>query len=1130
VELVFDIEASGLLDDSSIDYLASPYRLNPSYKFHCLVVYNRTTKEMLAWGPENFVEGVEYIKQNATVLIGHNTIDYDLLALKLGFDFDYTITPKHTICGRKVKIVDTLVMSKTLNPDRLGHSIEWWGNKLGCQKIDWRGKAIELDLIPHNAPKGEEFATYHPEMLEYNKQDVVVNNKVYDALLEEAGNWNWADALELEHAVRDIITRQSHRGFWFNREKAEANVRELDEMMAATRAEVEPHLPPKPMTKGKLADSTPPKNQFKKDGSVSALMLKFADKTGAAIEDGMFIWNGQSLPLPLPAEALITEEPASIEDTTHIKGWLISLGWNPVNYKERDLTCDAKKKKLTKEKYLDTVERYKEQTIGGPFEKDRVEHLASYLRCSKMLVWKKMEAHDITRPMKVLTNPTLTVGQDKELCPNLELLAEKFPYAEKIVKFLTYRHRRNSILGGGVGLDDEDAEMEKGFLANVRADGRIATPADTCGTGTSRFKHKTVANIPRVTSIYGENMRAMFGVDRNTHVQLGYDFDSLEARIEADGCWKYDPDKEYCNSLIQAKPNDCHTKLAEYISELLSEKFERGPAKNVKYACLPLDNTEVLTPVGWKFGHEVAEGDIVMGYNQTTRRNEWTTVKATHHYKNARVVKVGHTLTQLESTEDHRWYGQVLKQYGNNRSGRKVWEDCVLRTSELKQTFNILNTAPFVEGCGGILPHEAALIAWLLSDGYYKWSELSERTSSSGGARKGIVASIGQASHTYQKEVEGVLTANHALFVVDLQTTQNENTMNIYRFKSEWIRNFLDRVVGSREQKHHVNWCEWVLKLNKESLEAFVYNFWLADGDSKGNSEDSAWTVRQNEGNICEAVALAGYLLGWNITIRGKTKVKTVRMQKMRPHTTCQEFRLHSERLTGVFCLTTGLDTFVVKQNGIITITGNCAYNAQPARIAKTIGKPLQIGEIVFNAYWDKAFPLKALKERMQKYWETTGQKKFLLGLDGRKLPIRSKGNCINTRFQSSGVVCAKRAMVIHEQKLREHGLVVDFFRDDWKNKPFATQMIAYHDEAQLEVDKRLVKWKLFKTEEEAKAFKKENPDWSDVGHSSKGWYVGYCQAGVLAVEAVREAGEYYNLNIELTAGYMLGIHWASCH
>lgn len=791
MELVFDIEANGLLDDSSIDYLASPYKLKPSYKFHCLVVYNRTTKEMLAWGPDSFAEGVEYIKQNATVLIGHNIIDYDLLALKLGFDFDYTITPKHTICGREVKIVDTLVMSKTLNPDRLGHSIEWWGNKLGCQKIDWRGKAIEIGLIPHNAPKAAEFATYHPEMLEYNKQDVVVNNKVYDALLEEKGSWNWDDALELEHAVRDIITRQSHRGFWFNRDKAEANVRELDEMMAATRAEVEPHLPPKPMTKGKLADSTPPKNQFKKDGSVSALMLKFADKVGATIEDGMFVWNGQMLALPLPAEALITEEPASIEDTTHIKGWLITLGWNPVNYKERDLTCDAKKKKLTKEKYLDAVARYKEQTLGGPFEKDRLEHLASYLRCSRLLVWKKMEEHDLTRPMKVLTNPTLTVGQDKELCPNLELLAEKFPYAEKIVKFLTYRHRRNSILGGGVGLDDEDAEMEKGFLANVRADGRIATPADTCGCNTSRMKHRVVANIPRITSLYGEPMREIFGIEKGKYAQFGYDFSSLEGRMEAHYCWKYDPTKEYCHSLVLEKPHDVHTITALKISDIIGKEFGRTPAKSVKYCC---------------------------------------------------------------------------------------------------------------------------------------------------------------------------------------------------------------------------------------------------------------------------------------------------------------------------------------------------TYGGRPPRVAKTIGSDLKTGEAVYDAFWLAASPLKLLNDNLKRYWETTGGKKFILGIDGRKVPTRSASALVNSLLQSAGVICAKWTMVLHEEKLREVGLVIDFFRDDWKNLKFVQQMIQNHDEAQIEVSKSLVEWKVFSGEQEAKTFKNTSEGWSEVGHQGSKYFVGKSLVSDLLVEAVNETTAKLKLNIPLGVEYVYGTGWHSCH
>lgn len=87
-------------------------------------------------------------------------------------------------------------------------------------------------------------------------------------------------------------------------------------------------------------------------------------------------------------------------------------------------------------------------------------------------------------------------------------------------------------------------------------------------------------------------------------------------------------------------------------------------------------------------------------------------------------------------------------------------------------------------------------------------------------------------------------------------------------------------------------------------------------------------------------------------------------------------------------------------------------------------------------------------------------------------------------------------------------------------------------DEAQLELSKSMVKWKMFDTEDEAKAFKRteEGSKWSDVGHSDKGWYVGYCRAGELAVEAVKEAGEYYKLNVELTAGYILGRNWKECH
>ena len=65
-----------------------------------------------------------------------------------------------------------------------------------------------------------------------------------------------------------------------------------------------------------------------------------------------------------------------------------------------------------------------------------------------------------------------------------------------------------------------------------------------------------------------------------------------------------------------------------------------------------------------------------------------------------------------------------------------------------------------------------------------------------------------------------------------------------------------------------------------------------------------------------------------------------------------------------------------------------------------------------------------------------------------------------------------------------------------------------------------------------AKAFKAAQTDkvWSDIGHTDKMYFVAYNRAGELASMAVKQAGEYYKLNVELTAGYIIGTNWATCH
>lgn len=854
----FDIESNNLLNDESVDYLASPYRLKDSFAMHCIVCESHDTGEIIAFHDgdkylfdgrpyietdgkyeyrleeyehleythfplkdfPDFVNGTGKFKGNSnykiTKVVGHNIINFDLLAIKLFFKLNYSI--KYNTWGNSnIEICDTMILSKTLNPDRFGgHSLAELSKKAGGDvKIDFR----------KNIPEAERFRTFAADMLYYCIYDNKANTAVFRYLMEEWGDYNkWSEPFNLEQRVADIITRQEHRGFAFNMKQAEDNIRDLDARMEACRLEAEPVLPPKPATKGYLKSFIPPKLQFKKNGEPSSNMIKFAEKHSGELvqkEDGWWLFAlGKEFKLPIPAEEPICDPtvPATLDDTTHIKNWLVGLGWSPSEYKDKDITLKSGTKIKKDEAQMEKAIRdYVDQTLASNFCQDRCDHL----ECTpETLEWKLRDriAKAKGRGVKVLTNPSFTKGQEKDICPNLQALGEKFPYATQIVQYLTYKHRRNSILGGGADWEEDEEDYDKGYLAAVRADGRIPTPAATCDAATSRMKHRLVANIPRVTSLYGHEMRNLFGVEVPKYFQIGYDFDSLEAKIESHYCWRYEQEPhEYCNALLLEKPNDVHTMMARRISDTIGRKFERSPAKSVKY---------------------------------------------------------------------------------------------------------------------------------------------------------GIT------------------------------------------------------------------------------------------------------------------------------------------------------------------------------------------YGAQAAKVAKTIGSDMYTGQLVYDAFWEAAKPLALLKERLHDFWVKTG-KKYILGIDGRKVPTRSAHAILNSLFQSGGVICAKRAMVIYDDLIEEEGLAVDFFVDDWKNKSFVQQMIAYHDEAQLEVTRDLVHFKWFSKEslgwtqvddpEEQKKIDKECLDkvnawkeeeekrtgkiWANVHESPKGgWFTAYSRAGELASIAVNKAGEYYNLNVPLTAGYDVGNSWSSCH
>lgn len=218
--LILDIETNGLLDELD--------------RVHCLVlrdtetnrVYTCNDQGVKKWGSFNIKQGLEYldkVTKDGGFIIGHNLIDFDIPALK-------KVYPSFHI--PESQVIDTLVMSRLMFADmwdmdkkltktkgfpaRLSnrHSLEAWGYRLGEHKGEYQGDSRILDEKERKRRKWE---SWNPDMESYCVQDTQVTLKLYKKFLSE--NYS-QEAIQLEHDVRWIITRQERYGFAFDTQAA----------------------------------------------------------------------------------------------------------------------------------------------------------------------------------------------------------------------------------------------------------------------------------------------------------------------------------------------------------------------------------------------------------------------------------------------------------------------------------------------------------------------------------------------------------------------------------------------------------------------------------------------------------------------------------------------------------------------------------------------------------------------------------------------------------------------------------------------------------------------------------------------------------------------------------------------
>jgi hypothetical protein len=651
--LTIDIETNGLMKDL-VDFSSFPYKLLPTAKLWCVVVTDKITNQVWSAEKENITKDwLRKTLKGCTILNGHNILKFDLLMLQLFGVLEYRVgylDETDTIFGEPVQIIDTLLLSRLLSPDRYdnggGHSLKTWGIRLGDYKDDFRQRCIDAGYIEHTSPKGAEFLEWNPLILSYCQQDAAVTSKLFTYLWEQFNQYKgWAQAFKAETKIADKAIRRENLGFWLDRDLALENIAWLEIEMKRISDAINPILPPKPCNKTELERFTPPKTQLKthkavylpkrqinKDGTLSATLikwfnqhpeviheeqseffwfeetryqlpyeealvpewtepseniLKFAEQVGGRVEniDGVwtFFYKDRFYDLPFD-EPLETEIAGVIDNIDHVKQYLIDLGWNPLELKQRDLTKDSKKQSIPYEKRLAALQRYVRETLeDGKYKDQRLEILMEdRIEINESNLFSVLaEKIKGNKPVYVPTSPCVRVGVEKELCPNLVKLGEKVAFVKDFSSYLTYKHRKNSIAGGVTEDFDYDEESPPtGYLAQYReSDGRIPTPAIEIGCNTTRYKHIGVANIPRVKSVFGEQMRAMFGSGKDFW-EFGFDFSSLENCISGHYVIPFEGGAELAKAMIAAKPNDLHSLNAKKLG------ISRDDAKSFSYACL----------------------------------------------------------------------------------------------------------------------------------------------------------------------------------------------------------------------------------------------------------------------------------------------------------------------------------------------------------------------------------------------------------------------------------------------------------------------------------------------------------------------------------------------------------------
>lgn len=317
---------------------------------------------------------------------------------------------------------------------------------------------------------------------------------------------------------------------------------------------------------------------------------------------------------------------------------------------------------------------------------------------------------------------------------------------------------------------------------------------------------------------------------------------------------------------------------------------------------------------------------------------------------------------------------------------------------------------------------------------------------------------------------------------------------------------------------------------NIEKLHVFddkeVFELYTDTGSIIKCTADHRWFVLDHDDNKYKYVETSEYFDGDYSIVRAIKGVdKNISYYKFK--------KMVSIGIQKTYCLTTETSNFYMRQNNFETLTGNCLYGASPGKLCKMLSLSEEEGEKLYKDYWDALPALKELKEKVEAYWESTGNS-YILGIDGRKLMARSKHSLLNLLFQGGGSIAVKYSLVLAAQKMDEENILGDVFLDDYETSLHKVyQMIMYHDECQYAMPLSFFKSSYFDTEEEALEYKENNKMNTNVHFSekmNKFYLVESNKLSEIILKAIDDTVNFLNIRVDLGMEYEVGRTWYDCH